>query len=95
MDVGSASEGRHTIRIVLNIGNDGGKLIATLQTPDESPAEVPADSVELKGDALTVKVNERQSTIEATLNTEGAELDGRYKQPPYDIPLSLKRSHGS
>lgn len=83
----------HSTLVVLEIGSDRSKLIATLQTPEESSRVVIADSVAFKGDALTVRVSQRQATIVAS--ERGSELRGQFKQNKDSLPLTLRKTAGS
>jgi hypothetical protein len=45
------------LRLVLNVEKaEGGSFKANLVSPDQSPEEIPVDSIELKGDSLTFSV---------------------------------------
>ena len=84
--------GHATMHIVLNIRREGDRLKATVATPDEGPGETSADTVEFKDASLTVNVSKRRSVYEARLNSNGTELNGRFKQAPYNLPFALKKS---
>ena len=91
---GAVRSGHATMHIVLTIRREGDQIKATVATPDEGPGETSADTVEFKDNSLTVKVSKRLSIYEATLNSNGTELNGRFKQAPYNLPLALKKSSG-
>jgi hypothetical protein len=83
-----------TSRMVVNIRSEGDHLTASLSTPDEGPQVVPADSVEFKNDVITMNVSKRLAIITANLNSNGDELQGNFKQEPYNLPFTLKKATG-
>ncbi len=87
-------QGKSTTMVV-DIRETGDHLIASMSTPDEGPAVLRADAVEFTNGVLTMTVKKRLAIITARLYSDGRELNGNFKQNPYNLPMALKRVPGS
>ena len=81
--------------MVIDVREADHHLIASMSTPDEGPAVVPVDAVEFTNDVLTMTVKKRLAIITARLYSDGRELNGNFKQTPYNLPMALKKVPGS
>lgn len=80
------------LRLVLHIAADAaGTLTATLDSPDQGAKDIPVASVTLANDAVRIDLARLQSVYEGKLSANGAEIEGRWKQGPNDLPLVFRR----
>jgi uncharacterized protein len=72
-------------------GEPNGPLKATFTSVDQDNAPHPFDEVSLNGNKIRL-VFKRAIVIEGTLNEEGTEINGNFKQGHASIPLDFKRT---
>ena len=88
LDLGAAS-----LRIVFHITQDGsGKLVSTLDSPDQGATGIPVEKTEIEGRTLKLHVSAIGGVYEGTLNDEASELSGTWSQSGQSFPLDLKKT---
>ena len=88
---GTLSAGANQLRIVFKIVNTQNGLTAQLQSPDQSPAWVPASAVKRDGATLVIEVKGIGATFGGKIAANLNSIDGAFKQMGNDLPLLLKR----
>lgn len=79
------------LRLVIHIHKEGGKLSATMDSPDQGANGLPVQSIEFEASTLTIKMPNLGMEYTATLNQEGTEFKGMFKQSGLSLPLNLNR----
>ena len=89
---GTLDAGGTKLRLVLKVakGPDG-TLTATLDSPDQGAAGLPADSVSLQVAAVRFELKSAGGVFEGTMNNEGTAITGHWSQGPAKLPLTLTR----
>jgi fermentation-respiration switch protein FrsA (DUF1100 family)/uncharacterized lipoprotein YmbA len=89
--LGSLDLGAMKLRIVFRIANTQDGLTAQLQSPDQSPAWIPATSVTRNGASLTITIKPIAAEFEGKIAADLGSIDGRFTQQGSPLPLALKR----
>jgi uncharacterized protein len=89
--IGSISISAMNLRIIIKLTTTPTGLSASLQSPDQGPQWIPADSAKLEGDKLTVKLPALQATYFGTLSADRNTLQGTFTQMGNPMPLILSR----
>lgn len=89
--LGSIDTGALKLRIVFKIASGADGLTAQLQSPDQSPAWIPATSVTRSGDALTITLKPLGAVYEARIAADMSSIEGTFTQMGSPLPLSLTR----
>ena len=89
--MGTLSAGAIQLRIVFKIANTTAGLTARMQSPDQSPAWVPASAVKRDGAALTIEVKGIGASFSGKIGADLNSIDGTFTQMGNDLPLQLKR----
>lgn len=80
------------LTIVLNLTkNADGTYQATLDSPDQGAKGIPVSEVRFEERKLFVDIKAVGATYEATLNENGTELTGEFKQSGMTMSLTLKK----
>ncbi len=79
------------LRLQLNLKMAEGKLTATLDSLDQGARGIPVNRVALESGKLTWTVDGIQASYEGTLNAEGDQFEGTFRQGQA-FPLLLKRT---
>ena len=88
----SVGAGR-SLRIVFHIGKSAnGKLMATMDSPDQGAKGLKVDSVTLDKKALVLELSRIKGKYEGKLNAEGTEAKGTWMQSGFSLPLDLKKT---
>jgi fermentation-respiration switch protein FrsA (DUF1100 family) len=88
---GTLDAGALKLRIVFKIVNTQEGLTAQMQSPDQSPAWIPASSVSRKGSALTIDLKGIGAEFEGKISADLSSIDGTFTQMDNPMPLGLKR----
>jgi hypothetical protein len=88
---GILDAGTVKLHVGLKIVNTADGLTAALQSPDQSPAWLPATSIARSGDVLTVEFKPIAATYTAKIGADLASLDGTFTQMSNPLPLKLIR----
>ncbi len=89
--MGMLDAGGKQLRILLKIANMDTGLTATMQSPDQSPAWVPASAITRSEGKLTVKFNAFGATYEGTIASDHSSVDGTFTQAGHEMPLVMKK----
>jgi hypothetical protein len=80
------------LRVVFHImRDDDGTLSATLDSPDQGAAGVPADDVTFEDGRLRLSIDAILGDYDGTLSDEGDTLEGTWSQAGQSLPLDLTR----
>lgn len=79
------------LRLVFHITEDGEKLKATMDSPDQGANGIPVEKVVLDGKELTIEMPNIGMKYTATLNDDGTEIEGTFNQGPMSMPLKMTR----
>jgi fermentation-respiration switch protein FrsA (DUF1100 family) len=80
------------LTIVLNLTkNLDGTYNATLDSPDQGAKGIPVSEVKIEEHKMFIEIKMVGATYEATLNEDGTELTGEFKQSGMTMPLTLKK----
>lgn len=79
------------LRLVFHITEDGEKLKATMDSPDQGANGIPVDKVTLDGNELTIEMPKMGIKYTSNLNEDGTEIDGTFNQGPMSLPLKMTR----
>jgi fermentation-respiration switch protein FrsA (DUF1100 family) len=89
--LGSLDTGAIKLRIVFKIVNTQDGLTAQLQSPDQSPAWLPATSVTRSGSSLTIDLKALGAVFEGKIAADLGSIEGTFTQMGSPLPLTLKR----
>jgi fermentation-respiration switch protein FrsA (DUF1100 family) len=89
--LGSLDTGDIKLRIVFKIVATADGLTAQLQSPDQSPAWMPATSITRSDSTLTVTLKGLGAVFEGKIAADANSIDGTFTQMGNPLPLSLKR----
>ncbi len=87
--VGSISISSMKLRIVIRLTTTPTGLTGSLQSPDQSPQWIPADSVKLEGENLTVKISAIEAKYSGKLSADRKTMEGTFSQSGNAMPLAL------
>jgi pimeloyl-ACP methyl ester carboxylesterase len=79
------------MRLILNVSEEGGKLKATLDSPDQGAFGLAADSITVANDELTFARKQLLAEYKGTFNAQGTEIVGTFTQRGRATPLNLKK----
>jgi hypothetical protein len=84
------------LRFVFKMANDESGASAVLISPDQGGAEIPVTTIGQKDAKLTLVVMATGvgGEYRGEINKDGTELNGRWSQSGYDLPLKLKKKDG-
>ncbi|MGB8259345.1 MAG: alpha/beta fold hydrolase [Terracidiphilus sp.] len=89
--MGALDVGAMKLRLVFKIANTGDGLTAQLQSPDQSPAWLPASAATRDGNKLTLEFKPIGATFTGTVAEDAASIDGTFTQGGNPMPLVMKR----
>ena len=89
--MGMLDAGGKELRILLKIVNMNTGLTATMQSPDQSPAWIPASAITKSEGKLTVKFNAIAATYEGKITGDLKSVEGTFTQAGHEMPLVLKK----
>jgi pimeloyl-ACP methyl ester carboxylesterase len=89
--LGSLDTGAIKLRIVFKIASTAEGLSARLQSPDQSPAWMPATSATRQGSAISITLKELGVVFEGKIADDANSIDGTFTQMGNLLALSLKR----
>ena len=79
------------LHVVLKVSNQGDAAVATFISVDEG-LELPIAVITQHDSSLTLDVKSVGGTYSATLNSEGTELTGTWKQRSLALPVTLRKA---
>jgi pimeloyl-ACP methyl ester carboxylesterase len=89
---GSLDVGAMKLRLALKVTKAAdGALAAKLDSLDQGANDLPVDVITLKDGAVHFEMKQLQAVFDGTLNKEGSEIAGQFKQAGASFPLTLKR----
>jgi pimeloyl-ACP methyl ester carboxylesterase len=89
--IGTLDAGAIKLRTVFKIVNTQNGLTAQVQSPDQSPAWIPATSVTRSHNSITIAINGIGATFEGKIAADLNSIEGTFTQRGASIPLALKR----
>jgi hypothetical protein len=89
---GLLDAGATILRLNFKIVNMENGLSATLQSPDQSPAWAPANSISREGDKIIITFNALGATFEGKISANKVTIDGTFTQQGHEMPLVIKKS---
>jgi fermentation-respiration switch protein FrsA (DUF1100 family) len=89
---GTLKIGNVELRLAFKVTKKDDKLTATLDSIDQGAKDIPVDSVEQKDATVTFTMAKLKASFEGTMNKEGTEIAGTFKQAGMEFPLTLKRT---
>ena len=78
------------LRIVFNLNEADGVFEGTMDSPDQNAFGIPLSEVLVKGDSVTIKVN--QAGISFLGKVEGPNCIGTFKQGAFEVEMPLTKS---
>ncbi|HKM55919.1 MAG TPA: alpha/beta fold hydrolase [Isosphaeraceae bacterium] len=82
-----------SLRIVVHVSRmAGGKIRATMDSPDQGAKGLKIDSITLDKATLAFQMNSISGKYEGKLNAEGTETQGTWSQLGMSLPLTLKKT---
>src|SRR5262245_53840110 len=89
---GALDVGAMKLRLALKVTKaTDGALAAKLDSLDQGAKDLPVDVINLKDNAVHFEMKRLMAVFDGTLNKEGSEIAGQFKQARASHPLSLKR----
>ena len=89
---GALDIGATKLRLALKVTKSAdGALVAKFGSLDQGAIDLLVDVISLKDGALHFEINRLQVVFDGTLNKEGSEIAGQFKQGGASFPLTLKR----
>ncbi len=88
---GGLDVGAIRLRLVFHIREASGKLIATLDSPDQKAKDIAMDEVEIDGSILNIGSKKMKATYRGTLSQSGDKIEGTWSQSGRNFPLNLER----
>ncbi len=88
---GTLQDGPQSLRIVMKIAREGGKLTATHYSIDQTGQPFPASAVTQNGSAIRIAIPRRNGTYEGKLTPDGKAIDGTWSQETR-LPLNLVKA---
>jgi uncharacterized protein len=89
--LGSLDTGAIKLRIVFKIVNSAAGLTAQLQSPDQSPAWMPATSVTRNDSTVNFSFKALGAVFEGKIAADFSTIEGAFTQMGNPMPLSIKR----
>lgn len=89
--MGTLNAGALQLRIVFKIANTSAGLSAQVQSPDQSPAWIPATAVKRDGSSLRIEMKGLAASYTGKIAADLNSMDGTFTQMGNSIPLALKR----
>lgn len=89
---GALDVGAMKLRLALKVAKAAdGALAAKLDSLDQGATDLPVDVISLKDGAVHFEMKRLLAVFDGTLNKEGSEIAGQFKQGVASFPLTLKR----
>jgi uncharacterized protein len=90
---GTLKAGALELRLVIHASRKpDGSYAGTLDSPDESLKNLVLDEVSRKGNAVRVEFKKSRWVFEGTLNDDGSQIPGEFKQSGATFPLVWRRT---
>jgi uncharacterized protein len=89
--MGAVDTGGARFRVVFHITNTAGGLTATMDSPDQGVAGIPATAVTRNGSSLRIEMKQIAGILESKISADLATIDGTLQQRASNWPLVLKR----
>lgn len=76
-------------RFILNLNVQDGKIIPTLDSPDQNVTGIPVSELVLNGDSISFKVGIASASYQGHLNLQKMLIEGKWNQRNIDYPLNV------
>ncbi|MBI1360796.1 MAG: hypothetical protein GC155_11015 [Alphaproteobacteria bacterium] len=87
---GEVDMGLGTARGILTVTTGASGTVATMRSPDQSPAEIPVSALKRTGNDVSFEVPSVSASWKGKLSADGKTLDGNLTQNGVDLPLAMK-----
>ncbi len=92
---GKLNVGATSLRIVLNIAQANGSLIATMDSPDQGAKGIPVTSAISRNDSLLLSIEKVHGAYAGRIAPDGSSIAGEWAQGSVKLPLEFHRSSSS
>ncbi len=90
---GTLSVSGMKVRLIFHITESSeGTLSATMDSPDQGAAGIPASEVTFDGDSLAIMIGVAQAGYHAKYDPDSLVIEGEWRQAGYVLPLRLERA---
>jgi Dienelactone hydrolase and related enzymes len=89
--LGSLKVQSQSLRIVFNITAEGGKLAATIDSPDQGAKGIPVSAIALEGSSVKIESKLIRAIYTGELDTNGSKIAGKWSQGGASLPLDLEK----
>lgn len=79
------------LALVFHIENKNGKLISTMDSPDQNAFGIPVENTSFENSILTIELPKLKIKYTGNSNTEFSEINGKFNQNGTEFPLILNR----
>lgn len=89
---GTLKTGLIDLRLVVKFTKKDGAYAGTMDSIDQGAKAIPIENIEVKDDAVTLKLKTIGGVFEGKLKEDGSEIAGKWKQGSSNFDLTLKRT---
>lgn len=88
--VGRLSEQLGSLKLVLHIKNDGSRLVATMDSPDQNGYGIPVSHISREGNKLSFQIEKLTVEFQGTLDPKKKEIHGTFRQYGMSCDLGFR-----
>lgn len=92
---GALDVGAVRLRLVFNLTESDGKIVASLDSPDQGAKGIPLDEVTLDGPTIHIASKKMKALFAGKLNDPNNKIEGIWSQGGREFPLVLQRVEGT
>ncbi len=92
---GALDVGAVRLRLVFNLTENDGKIVATLDSPDQGAKGIPLDEVTLDGPTISIASKKMKALFAGKINDPHKKIEGTWSQGDREFPLVLQRVEGT
>ena len=89
--VGQLTQFGQPAKFVLNLRNVDGKIVPTLDSPDQNAFDIPVTDLKIDNDSVFFVLGMAGATFTGSIDRSHLSIDGTWKQRGVDYPLFLKK----
>lgn len=90
--LGTIQSGPVSLRLVFHLSRGGnGTFTGTCDSPDQGALGLPLGAVTLNGNSVEIELKTPPASYSGTLNSDGTEMTGTWKQGGGSVPLTFRR----
>lgn len=79
------------LKLVLHVANKDGKLVSTMDSPDQKAFGIPVPTTSFEANTLMIELPSAKMTYKGKPNVDFSEMEGVFSQMGLEIPLKLTR----